>query len=342
MPCFSKATVKASYLEIYNENVTDLLSDKATSITIRDDPRRGVAVEGATELPVKSSTDTYNALLVGSQNRKTGATCMNKESSRSHSVFVLQLCLKSSKDGVTTRKFSRFNLIDLAGSERQKHTNTTGDRLKEANNINRSLSALGNVIMSLANSNPHVPYRDSKLTFILKDSIGGNSKTWIIANISPADICVEETLSTLKFVRFAKLVKNVATVNQDSSGDIKAMKSELEKVKALLAQAEERNTLLESGAAQGGMSIPQGDVQTPADELLRMSLQRESSLRSLMATEKGKFEDRISALRELSTQQDNYMLAAKLAIRLKNDYIRRWLPFPEFSTLALILFLLGT
>lgn len=200
-----------------------------------------------------------------------------------------------------------------------------GDRLKEANNINRSLSALGNVIMALANNNPHVPYRDSKLTFILKDSIGGNSKTWIIANISPADICVEETLSTLKFVRFAKLVKNVATVNQDSSGDFKALKVELERVKQLLAAAEERNGVLESGAVfsqPAGYDVS-GEAKTPADELLRMSLQRESALRSIIAQEKSKAEDRISALRELSTQQDNYMLAGKLAIRLKSDYIRR-------------------
>ncbi|EKX48551.1 hypothetical protein GUITHDRAFT_61324, partial [Guillardia theta CCMP2712] len=208
---------KCSYLEIYNEAVTDLLSDSASSITIRDDPKRGVLIEGASTIPVKSAAETTNALLLGSQNRKVAATCMNKESSRSHSLFTVYvqahpLLLRLA---LTLTGF-RFNLIDLAaGSERQKYTQATGDRLKEANNINRSLSALGNVIMALANGNGHVPYRDSKLTFMLKDSIGGNSKTCIIACCSPAEACYEETLSTLKFVRFAKLVKNVAVVNQE-------------------------------------------------------------------------------------------------------------------------------
>ena len=142
-------------------------------------PDAGTAADGLVRL---------QALALGSQNRKVAATCMNKESSRSHCCFALSVQITTKEDGTTTRKFSRFNLIDLAGSERQRATNATGDRLKEANNINRSLSALGNVIMALANSNGHVPYRDSKLTFMLKDSIGGNSKTCIIANCSSSGV----------------------------------------------------------------------------------------------------------------------------------------------------------
>jgi len=184
---------KCSYLEIYNEQVTDLLCEGAVPIVIRDDPKKGVIVDGATHTVVKSTADTLAALNVGQQNRRVAATCMNKESSRSHCVFTLYLQTSTASEGVTRRCFSRFNLIDLAGSERQKQTQATGDRLKEANNINRSLSALGNVIMSLANNNGHVPYRDSKLTFMLKDSIGGNSKTCIIACCSPADMCYDET-----------------------------------------------------------------------------------------------------------------------------------------------------
>ena len=216
---------KCSYLEIYNEQVTDLLSEGAIPILIRDDPKKGgIVVDGATHTPVKTTSDTLAALNMGQQNRRVAATCMNKESSRSHCVFTLYLETSRTSDGVTTRCFSRFNMIDLAGSERQKQTQATGDRLKEANNINRSLSALGNVIMSLASNNGHVPYRDSKLTFMLKDSIGGNSKTCIIACCSPAEMCYDETQSTLKFVRFAKLVKNVATINsQHSEGDMDAM-----------------------------------------------------------------------------------------------------------------------
>ena len=167
-------TCTCSYLEIYNEQVTDLLSQGQGSGSppiIRDDPKtRSIVIEGAVKTPVKSSADTLQALTLGQQNRKVAATNMNKESSRSHCVFTLYLQSSCVSDGVTSRRFSRFNLIDLAGSERQKQTQATGDRLKEANNINRSLSALGNVIMSLANNNGHVPYRDSKLTFMLKVS----------------------------------------------------------------------------------------------------------------------------------------------------------------------------
>ncbi|KAJ1491819.1 P-loop containing nucleoside triphosphate hydrolase protein [Baffinella frigidus] len=230
---FDTVVCKASYLEIYNEVVSDLLSDSASNIVIRDDPRKGVVIEGDSQMAVSSAADTLQALSLGSQNRRVAATCMNKESSRSHCCFALHVSTTVKVDGVTTRKYAKFNLIDLAGSERQKATNATGDRLKEANNINRSLSALGNVIMALANSNGHVPYRDSKLTFMLKDSIGGNSKTCIIANCSPAQECVDETLSTLKFVRFAKLVRNMATVNQESAGGLEALKREITRLKVL-------------------------------------------------------------------------------------------------------------
>ena len=283
-------TCTCSYLEIYNEQVTDLLSQGQGSGSppiIRDDPKtRSIVIEGAVKTPVKSSADTLQALTLGQQNRKVAATNMNKESSRSHCVFTLYLQSSCVSDGVTSRRFSRFNLIDLAGSERQKQTQATGDRLKEANNINRSLSALGNVIMSLANNNGHVPYRDSKLTFMLKvllclvegclcshattplgddgspslsasllstslswslsykpictwqDSIGGNSKTSIIACVSPAESCYDETLSTLKFVRFAKLVKNVAQINTDTSaGDMDAMRRKIARLEHLLREA---------------------------------------------------------------------------------------------------------
>lgn len=141
----------------------------------------------------------------GARSRHTGSTSMNKESSRSHSVLTTIIETKTMKDGggVWNIKTARFHIIDLAGSERQKFTGAVGDRLKEAGMINKSLSALGNVINSLVDisegKNRHVHYRDSKLTFLLRDSLGGNSKTVIIANISPSAINYGETLSTLKF-----------------------------------------------------------------------------------------------------------------------------------------------
>ena len=148
--------------------------------------------------------DMLELIVRGTNNRHVGATSMNRASSRSHSVLTTIIESKSrSQTGVWNVKQSRFHIIDLAGSERQKVANTGGDRLKEAGMINKSLSALGNVINSLVDvsegRNRHVPYRDSKLTFILRDSLGGNSKTVIIANISPSHLNVSETLSTLKF-----------------------------------------------------------------------------------------------------------------------------------------------
>ena len=171
---------------------------------IKEDINKGVYVEGLYEEQVQCQKDMLELIHKGTNNRHVGSTSMNKTSSRSHSVLTTIIESKSrSQTGVWNVKQSRFHIIDLAGSERQKVANTGGDRLKEAGMINKSLSALGNVINSLVDvsegRNRHVPYRDSKLTFILRDSLGGNSKTVIIANISPSHLNVSETLSTLKF-----------------------------------------------------------------------------------------------------------------------------------------------
>ena len=157
-------------------------------------------IEGLTEEGVSSAQDMMDLISRGARNRHVGSTSMNKESSRSHSVLTTLIDSKSMEEGgVWNIKTSRFHIIDLAGSERQKFTNTTGNQLKEAGMINKSLSALGNVINSLVDisegKSRHVHYRDSKLTFLLRDSLGGNSKTVIIANISPSGLCFGETLS---------------------------------------------------------------------------------------------------------------------------------------------------
>ena len=203
--------VKCSFLEIYNEQIKDLLEPQSSNLNIREDINKGVYVEGLMEETVSCQRDMLAIIAKGSKNRHTGCTSMNRQSSRSHSVLTTIIESKSrSPTGVWTLKQSRFHIIDLAGSERQKQTQTFGDRLKEAGMINKSLSALGNVINSLVDvgegKSRFVPYRDSKLTFILRDSLGGNSKTVIIANISPSVLNVGETLSTLKFAQRAKLI----------------------------------------------------------------------------------------------------------------------------------------
>lgn len=240
-------TFACSFLEIYNERVYDLLdggsTKDATGLQLRENGRKGVFVEGLIESVVTNAKQAAELMTVGAQNRRVGQTAMNRESSRSHSVFILQIQSKeTTADGITKMRSSRFNLVDLAGSERQRNTEAAGERLKEAGSINKSLSALGNVIMGLveqsAGKNRHVHYRDSKLTFLLKDSLGGNSKTFMIATISPAEDSSYETLSTLKFAQRAKLIRNNAIINEDSTGSVLVLQEEIKRLRRHLQQAQ--------------------------------------------------------------------------------------------------------
>ncbi|KAI3920526.1 hypothetical protein MKX01_000865 [Papaver californicum] len=230
-----KYSCKCSFLEIYNEQITDLLEPSSTNLQLREDIRKGVYVENLKEYEVTTVKDVVELLLQGAENRKMAATNMNSESSRSHSVFTCVIESRWEMDSTTHLRFGRLNLVDLAGSERQKSSGAEGERLKEAANINKSLSTLGLVIMTLVElahgKHRHVPYRDSRLTFLLQDSLGGNSKTTIIANISPSTCSANETLSTLKFAQRAKLIQNNAKVNEDASGDVLALQRQIQQLK---------------------------------------------------------------------------------------------------------------
>ncbi|OIT33992.1 PREDICTED: kinesin-like protein KIN-12E [Nicotiana attenuata] len=233
-------TCRCSFLEIYNEQILDLLDPSSVNLQIREDTKKGIHVEDLREVEVTSARDVMQQLLQGAANRKVAATNMNRASSRSHSVFTCVIESKWESQGVTHHRFARLNLVDLAGSERQKSSGAEGERLKEATNINKSLSTLGLVIMNLVSisngKSQHVPYRDSKLTFLLQDSLGGNAKTCIIANISPSSCCSLETLSTLKFAQRAKFIKNHAVVNEDASGDVLAMRIQIQNLKKEVAR----------------------------------------------------------------------------------------------------------
>ncbi|KAG2545864.1 hypothetical protein PVAP13_9KG464522 [Panicum virgatum] len=228
-------TCKCSFLEIYNEQILDLLNPNSVNLQIREDAKKGVHVENLTEHEISNAREALQQLIEGAANRKVAATNMNRASSRSHSVFTCLIESKWESQGINHHRFSRLNLVDLAGSERQKSSGAEGERLKEATNINKSLSTLGLVITNLiAVSNKkshHVPYRDSKLTFLLQDSLGGNSKTTIIANISPSYCCAAETLSTLKFAQRAKYIRNNAIINEDASGDVLSMRLQIQNLK---------------------------------------------------------------------------------------------------------------
>ncbi|XVF28968.1 hypothetical protein REPUB_Repub15cG0079200 [Reevesia pubescens] len=237
---------RCSFLEIYNEQITDLLDPNQRNLQLREDVKSGVYVENLTEEYVSSMKDVTQLLIKGLSNRRTGATSINAESSRSHSVFtcVVESRCKSVADGVSSFKTSRINLVDLAGSERQKLTGAAGERLKEAGNINRSLSQLGNLINILAEVSQtgkqrHIPYRDSKLTFLLQESLGGNAKLAMVCAISPSQSCKSETFSTLRFAQRAKAIKNKAVVNEVMQDDvnflrevIRQLKDELHRMKA--------------------------------------------------------------------------------------------------------------
>ena len=192
-----------------------------------------------TQVICKSVPDLQRLLDAGCKNRKTGETAMNKDSSRSHSIFTIYIeTSETGPTGETTFKVGKMNLVDLAGSERQSKTHATGERLKEANQINLSLSALGNVISALVDGkSKHIPYRTSKLTRLLQDSLGGNTKTVMIAALSPADYNFDETLSTLRYASRAKNIQNKPTVNEDPKDALlKQYEDEITQLRRLLAQ----------------------------------------------------------------------------------------------------------
>jgi len=231
--------VKCSFLEIYNEQIIDLLNPSTKGLQVREDLKKGVYVEGQTEFACSNAAEAMEVVRVGNRARHIGATNMNIESSRSHSVFTFAIESRITKEGVTNVRTSRFSFVDLAGSERQKLVGTNGDRLKEGCLINKSLMVLANVINSLVDisdgKSRFVHYRDSKLTFLLKDSLGGNAKTSIIANISPASCSLTETLSTLKFAQRAKLIKSKVKLNETTSGTLESLKNEILRLRQELA-----------------------------------------------------------------------------------------------------------
>ncbi|CAD5114844.1 DgyrCDS3880 [Dimorphilus gyrociliatus] len=214
----TKFLVRVSYLEIYNEEVRDLLGkDQNVRLEVKERPDVGVYVKDLSMFVVNNADDMDRIMTMGNKNRVVGATNMNAQSSRSHAIFTVTI--ERSDIGADKQEHVRagkLHLVDLAGSERQTKTGATGQRLKEATKINLSLSTLGNVISALVDGrSTHIPYRNSKLTRLLQDSLGGNSKTVMIANMGPADYNYDESLSTLRYANRAKNIKNKAKINED-------------------------------------------------------------------------------------------------------------------------------
>ena len=209
----SNFLVAASYLEIYMEELRDLLKPNSSKTLELRENNQGVYVPNLHSVLCKNVDEMLNVMSHGNKNRTTGRTNMNEHSSRSHAIFMIKIEMGDMDTNKV--KVGKLNLIDLAGSERQSKTGATAERLKEASKINRALSSLGNVISALAENSPHIPYRDSKLTRLLQDSLGGNSKTIMIANIGPSAYNYNETLTTLRYAHRAKTIQNKPVKNED-------------------------------------------------------------------------------------------------------------------------------
>jgi kinesin family protein 5 len=250
-------TVRVSYMEIYMERIRDLLMPQNDNLPVHEEKNRGVYVKGLLEVYVASDDEVYEVLRRGGTARAVSATNMNAESSRSHSIFVVTVSQKNVETG--SQKSGQLFLVDLAGSEKVGKTGASGQTLEEAKKINKSLSALGMVINSLTDGkSSHIPYRDSKLTRILQESLGGNSRTTLIVNCSPSSYNDAETLSTLRFGMRAKSIKNKAKINAELSPA---------ELKAMLKKAQAQTTTFETyiSSLEGEISLWRGGETVPKE-----------------------------------------------------------------------------
>ncbi|KAK8381645.1 hypothetical protein O3P69_018627 [Scylla paramamosain] len=246
--------IKVSYFEIYMDKIRDLLDVSKVNLAVHEDKNRVPFVKGATERFVSSPEEVFEVIELGKSNRHVAVTNMNEHSSRSHSVFLIQV----KQENIESQKklLGKLYLVDLAGSEKVSKTGAEGSVLDEAKNINKSLSALGNVISALADATKtHVPYRDSKLTRILQESLGGNARTTIVICCSPASFNEPETKSTLDFGKRAKTVKNVVTVNEELTAEEWKRRYEKEKDKVAKLKAQLEKMDRELGRWRAGESV---------------------------------------------------------------------------------------
>lgn len=305
--------MKVTFLELYNEEITDLLALEENSkfiddklkkpIALMEDGRGGVFVRGLEEEIVCTANEIYKILEKGSAKRRTAETLLNKQSSRSHSIFSITIHIKEcTPEGEEMIKCGKLNLVDLAGSENISRSGAREGRAREAGEINKSLLTLGRVINALVEHSGHIPYRDSKLTRLLRDSLGGKTKTCIIATVSPSIHCLEETLSTLDYAHRAKNIKNKPEVNQKmmKSALIKDLYSEIDRLKQEVYAAREKN----------GIYVPrdrylheEAEKKAMAEKIERMELDSESKDKQLME------------LQELYNSQQ--LLTAELSDRLE-------------------------
>ena len=259
----SEFMLKVSMIEIYQEKIRDLLDISRVNLPIRQDSIKGIYVDGCSERYVGCPRDVLNALELGANNRVQAATNMNEHSSRSHSIFILTINQTNKKEGFS--KIGKLYLVDLAGSEKISKSGATGFTIKEAEKINLSLTTLGRVIYNLTDGkSQHVPYRESKLTRVLQESLGGNSKTCLIITCSPSIYNESETLSTLRFGERAKKIKNKPKINKEVT--IAELQKLIAQLKENLKKANARITQLENYIKQKNLTVPEGNYKKEEDE----------------------------------------------------------------------------
>ncbi|XP_045837337.1 kinesin-like protein KIF17 isoform X1 [Meles meles] len=315
----TKFLVRASYLEIYNEDVRDLLgTDTKQKLELKEHPERGVYVKGLSMHTVHSVAQCERIMETGWKNRSVGYTLMNKDSSRSHSIFTISIEIYAVDErGQDHLRAGKLNLVDLAGSERQSKTGATGERLKEATKINLSLSALGNVISALVDGRcKHIPYRDSKLTRLLQDSLGGNTKTLMVACLSPADNNYDETLSTLRYANRAKNIKNKPRINEDPKDALlREYQEEIKKLKEILAQQMSPGNLADLLSSQAPLNAVQTEKKLAPPPVIQPDTEAEKQLI------REEYEERLARLRaDYEAEQESRARLEEDITAMRNSY----------------------
>ncbi|KAG1711189.1 hypothetical protein DVH05_014001 [Phytophthora capsici] len=315
---------RVSYVEIYMEKIRDLLKPSSTNLNVRESRERGVWIAGATEVCCASAEEMQSVMRLGGANRVISSTRMNNESSRSHSVFIITIEQRNTVTG--SMKSGKLFLVDLAGSEKVGKTHAKGQTLKEAQHINKSLSALGSVMNALTSghASTHIPYRDSKLTRLLQDSLGGNSETTLLVCASSSSYNSEETISTLRFGTRAKNIKNKPKVNEERT---------VAEYKILVAEKDKRIATLEALLRENQSSDPIVPVDATAEDQLKIFAAKVEELeddQASKAAELSSLEDRCVELeaknthleekqREFSSLVSQNEDSAKKLAFLKND-----------------------
>uniref|UniRef100_A0A8D3CQ58 plus-end-directed kinesin ATPase n=1 Tax=Scophthalmus maximus TaxID=52904 RepID=A0A8D3CQ58_SCOMX len=331
-------SVEVSYMEIYCERVRDLLNPKNKgNLRVREHPLLGPYVEDLSKLAVTSYTDIADLMDAGNKARTVAATNMNETSSRSHAVFTIVFTQKKhdSETDLSTEKVSKISLVDLAGSERADSTGATGTRLKEGANINKSLTTLGKVISALAEvvsilcikkkkKSDFIPYRDSVLTWLLRENLGGNSRTAMVAALSPADINYDETLSTLRYADRAKNIKCNAVINEDPNNKlVRDLKDEVSRLKELL-RAQGLGDILDTSPSSGSLcnqlglqsvtSIQERIMSTPGGE---EAIERLKESEKIIAELNETWEEKLRKTEAIRMERE--ALLAEMGVAIRED-----------------------